>query len=72
LKKIITERFPHITVEEAGDGDEALAKLSDSRPHLIFPEIGLPGKNGIELTREIKANHLEQKGLDLWRVDLLA
>ena len=57
LKKVITERFPRITVEEAGGEDEALAKIAASKPHLIFMDIGLPGKNGLQLTREIKANH---------------
>jgi DNA-binding NarL/FixJ family response regulator len=61
LRDILTARFPSIAIEEAGNGDEVSEKLIISKPHFIFMDIGLPGKNGIELTREIKTSHPDIK-----------
>jgi two-component system cell cycle response regulator DivK len=40
----------------AMDGDECMQVLSEQRPDLILMDINLPGRDGYELTREIKAN----------------
>jgi DNA-binding NarL/FixJ family response regulator len=57
LKEMLCERFPKMIVEEAEDGDEALEKVEGSRPHLVFMDIKLPGKNGLEITRKIKERY---------------
>jgi len=54
----LRQRFPSIEIEGAGDGEEALQKVEILRPNLIFMDIRLPGENGLELTRKIKASHL--------------
>jgi len=54
LSDILLLHFPLIAVDEAGDGKEALSKVEYLRPDLIFMDIHLPGKNGLEVTREIK------------------
>ena len=59
LLEILTARFPFMSIEEAGDGDEALQKIDLSTPDLIFMDIKLPGENGLQLTRKIKAKHSE-------------
>ena len=46
--------FPLIAVDEAGDGREALRMVEYRRPDLIFMDIQLPGKNGLDVTKEIK------------------
>jgi CheY-like chemotaxis protein len=46
-------------IKEAGDGEEALEKIDTLFPNLIFMDINLPGENGLELTRKIKATHPE-------------
>jgi len=42
-------------VEVAADGPEGLAKARRLRPRMALIDIGLPGLNGYELAREIRA-----------------
>lgn len=37
------------------NGTDALARFQDTKPHIIILDINLPGKNGIEVCREIRA-----------------
>jgi DNA-binding NarL/FixJ family response regulator len=59
LRKIINGRFPTIEIQEAAAGAEGLAKLNTFAPLLIFIDIYLPDKNGLDLARKIKASHPE-------------
>jgi CheY-like chemotaxis protein len=43
-------------VRTAGRAEEALAALEEFRPRLILMDIQLPGMNGLELTRRLKAD----------------
>jgi DNA-binding NarL/FixJ family response regulator len=54
LKEVLAFRLPGLHIGEACDGDEALDKLRNVKPDLIFMDIRLPGKNGLEVTRIIK------------------
>jgi len=57
LKELLCSRFPSMGVEEAVDGEEALRRIATAVPHIIFMDIKLPGKNGLEVTREIRAKY---------------
>ena len=57
LKETLRARFPEMEILESGDGEEALRKITESSPHLIFVDIKLPGESGLELTRRIKAQY---------------
>jgi len=43
-----------MAIAEAGNGMEALEKVSSFAPHLIFMDVELPGENGLKLTEKIK------------------
>src|SRR5580704_5796679 len=43
-------------VRTAERAEDALQMLSDYRPDLILADIQLPGMNGLEMTRQVKAN----------------
>ena len=43
-------------VDTAGDADAALAAISANRPALILMDLQLPGIDGLELTRRLKAD----------------
>jgi CheY-like chemotaxis protein len=57
LAGILRSRFSSITLKEAADGTEAMEKVKSFLPQLIFMDIKLPGQNGLEITRRIKALH---------------
>ena len=57
LKGGMLSEFPSMQVIEAGNGDEAFKELASYPIDLIFMDIRLPGENGLELTRKIKAKH---------------
>ena len=54
LKEMLALRFPRLEIGEASDGEQALQELGNINPDIIFMDIKLPGKNGLELTRIIK------------------
>lgn len=54
IKRNLIDHFDSIVVEEATTGEEALQKVRESPPHLIFMDIRLPGINGLQSTRMIK------------------
>lgn len=42
-------------VMEAGDAEKAMSLIEESPPALILMDIGLPGMDGLEFTRQLKA-----------------
>ncbi len=54
LRKILNSRFPSVHLDEAVNGEEALVKINESLPDLVFMDIKLPGENGLEITRRLK------------------
>ena len=47
--------FPQCRIIEAASGEEAIALAHVESPRLMIMDIRLPGMNGIETTRQIKA-----------------
>ena len=57
LAELLRSRFPSMVLDEAANGSEAMEKLKNFLPQLIFMDIKLPGQNGLEITKRIKALH---------------
>jgi len=56
FRKVMTEllvRAGFHDVSEAGDFDEALRVYVAKHPTIVFVDMVLPGRSGVELTREI-------------------
>jgi len=59
LREICEMYIPTLRIEEASNENEVFQKIEACLPDIIFMDIQLHGKNGLELTREIKASHPE-------------
>jgi CheY-like chemotaxis protein len=55
LARSVLEREGY-RVEVAGAADEAMEKLVERLPNLILMDVQLPGRDGLSLTRELKAD----------------
>ncbi|GAM12297.1 response regulator transcription factor [Mesobacillus selenatarsenatis] len=54
LKTILMSESDFSIIGEAQSGEEILQKLKEKEPDLIVMDINMPGKDGIETTREIR------------------
>jgi DNA-binding NarL/FixJ family response regulator len=54
IRSILELKFPGLRVLEAEDGKEAFTQIQGHLPNLILMDIGLPGANGLTITRKIK------------------
>ena len=55
FKEELLTRFPAAIVKEAANGEEAMQEFNGSAPQIIFMDLNLPGENGLQLTKKIKA-----------------
>jgi len=75
LRSEIHVTLPAALVSEAEDASTALASISACRPELILLDVNLPGENGIDLARKIRAMDKRAKILmvageaDAWTVN---
>ena len=53
LKKFL--KFKGFSVVEAYDGDQALEAYRDEKPDIVLLDVRMPGKDGLETLRELKA-----------------
>lgn len=59
LRALLEEKLGYECVAEADDGDEAVKKAAEVHPDIVIMDIVLPKLNGIEATRQIKAQQPE-------------
>jgi len=57
LREILSDKFPSMLIEEAANGKEALQKIGDIPPDIIFMDIKLPDESGLNLTKKIKTTY---------------
>lgn len=65
LKRILENEADCAVVGEAGDGDEALAAARANAADVVLLDLSMPGRSGIDLVRQIKADRPELKILVL-------
>jgi DNA-binding NarL/FixJ family response regulator len=67
---ILDEQEDIEVVGEAADGLEAVAKARELRPHLVLMDVRMPGRDGLEATRELLRELPETHVLILTTFDL--
>jgi CheY-like chemotaxis protein len=55
LTRAVLERAGY-EVESARSADDALASIGRRRPAMVLMDVQLPGRDGLEVTRELKAD----------------
>jgi DNA-binding NarL/FixJ family response regulator len=70
MKKILISRFPTLSISYASNDVETFERLKNNGPDLIIMDIELPGKNGLVLTKKIKAIYPEMIIIILTNHDL--
>jgi DNA-binding NarL/FixJ family response regulator len=48
-------------VGEAASGEEAIDRVEETKPDVVFMDVRMPGMNGIQATRAIRENHPDTK-----------
>jgi DNA-binding NarL/FixJ family response regulator len=55
LRSVLEQQDNWQVVAEAKDGQEAIARAIDTGPHIAIIDYSMPGPNGAEVTRQIRA-----------------
>jgi CheY-like chemotaxis protein len=58
IRKLVQAKLAEFdfTVLPLADGDEAIARLPEFKPHLVLMDINMPGKDGYQMCRWVKAH----------------
>jgi CheY-like chemotaxis protein len=56
LVAAIVEQYLGARFDEAADGAEALRRIAECRPTLVLTDLMMPGVDGLDLTRRLKAD----------------
>jgi len=70
VRDSLLSQFPSMEIVEVGSGEEALERLRTYPPDLLFMDIHLPGKNGLEVTKMVRADRQDMTIIILTSYDL--
>ena len=54
FKTVLQDRLPSLVIEEAGNGEEAVQRINEAPPDLMFVDMRLGGMTGLALAQKIK------------------
>jgi two-component system, NarL family, invasion response regulator UvrY len=57
LREILVDAFSGSHFSEASDGDQVLTQLIESRHDLLLLDINMPGRNGLEVLKDVKKTY---------------
>jgi len=55
IKQILSGTLDMVVAAEASNGNEVMDKLSKNEIHLVILDINMPGRNGLDVLRDIKS-----------------
>jgi two-component system, NarL family, invasion response regulator UvrY len=58
IVQLLMEQYPHAEITEASSGQEALQHVMDSTWNIILLDVSMPGRNGIEILKQIRSLHI--------------
>jgi len=56
FQQALQDVAPHIRLEATKDGNELLSLLQNFKPELLFLDLDMPSKNGLECLKAIRSN----------------
>ena len=69
LAELIRREVDMEVVGEAGDGEDTVRQVQQLKPDIVLMDIAMPGVNGVEATRQIKASVPQTRVLVLTAYD---
>lgn len=69
IRALLVDEPDIVVVGEAGDGEEAVAKVDALRPDVVLMDVVMPRLNGVEATRRIRQRHPDVRVLVLSMYD---
>jgi len=70
LASMLAEQTDIAVIGAAASGRKALEQIKDLRPRVALIDIGMPGKDGIEVTQELRRSLSAVKVIILGMIDL--
>jgi len=70
FQEALHSRFPSMEIVEATRGEDALERIRERLPDLVFIDINLAGENGLELAKNIKIQYPDLVTIILTNYDL--
>jgi two-component system response regulator NreC len=70
VKEVLASEPDIEVIGEAADGQEAILKARELRPDVVLMDVSMPGRNGIDATRQLKDEMPEVRVIILSIFDL--